>query len=71
MIGTNTQAEFACRFCEVEVTVDNIGFTVGKGDHICKDCIHSDEGLKLLESQPKHKSKFLCPDCGHYHGSER
>ena len=48
----------ACVFCYVDVTVDNIGLTVDRNFHICKDCIHTDKGLEFLESQ---NSVAHCP----------
>ena len=41
---------YVCAFCHVDVTVDNIGLTVDRNFHICKDCIRTDKGLEFLES---------------------
>lgn len=42
--------EFDCRFCGIEVTADNIGLTVAKGNHICMDCIQTEQGQQVLET---------------------
>ena len=53
MTDTSITDEFQCKFCKIEVTVDNIGLTLEKGCHICKDCIKTDAGLEILESRSK------------------
>ena len=35
-MGTNCKF---CKFCKVEVTVENVGFVGGKNKFVCKDCL--------------------------------
>ena len=71
------QAEIYCFGCDIIVTADNIGITMSKDTHICKDCLKTEYGEKLTEGYlglRRIKSKteqFLCQDCGHVHGGER